>query len=129
MAELREHANHLLQENERLRARLETNGVENPQVAAQPIPLTQADKGKGPALPDHNDHPADDEQSSDSSPLSLRPPPQNNAEAESKKRPPRQSSRAVSVAHRRTLREANRDRPRSELAREYIFARFGGMAP
>ena len=33
MAELLEHANHLLQENERLRAYLETNGVENPQVS------------------------------------------------------------------------------------------------
>ena len=63
MAELSEHANHLLQENERLLARLETNGVENPQVAAQPIPLTRADKGKGPALLDHSDHPADDEHS------------------------------------------------------------------
>ena len=89
MAELREHANHLLQENKRLRARLETNGVENPQVAAQPIPLTREDKGKGPALPDHGDHPADDEHSSDSSSLPRRPPPQNNVEAESKKRPPR----------------------------------------
>ena len=129
MAELREHANHLLQENERLWARLETNGVENPQVAAQPIPLTRADKDKGPALHDHSDHPANDDRSSDSSPLPRRPPPQNNAEAESRKRPPRQSNRAISVAHRRTRREANRDRPRSKLAREYISARFGGMAP
>ena len=75
MTELREHANHLLQENERLRIRLETNGVENPQVATQPIPLTRVDKGKGPALPDHSDHPADDEHSSESSPLPRRPPP------------------------------------------------------
>ena len=30
VVELREHENHLQQENERLRARLETNGVENP---------------------------------------------------------------------------------------------------
>ena len=67
MIELHEHANHLLQENERPRARLENNGVENPQVAAQPIPLTRADKGKGPALLDHSDHPADDEHSSDNS--------------------------------------------------------------
>ena len=51
MAELRENANHLLQENECLWARLETNGVENPQGAAQPVPITRADKGKGPALP------------------------------------------------------------------------------
>ena len=48
MAELREHANRLQQENERLQARLETNGVENPQGIAQPVPLTRADKGKGP---------------------------------------------------------------------------------
>ena len=34
MAELREHANHLQQENERLRTHLETNRVENPQGAA-----------------------------------------------------------------------------------------------
>ena len=32
MAELHEHANRLQQENERLQARLETNGVENPKV-------------------------------------------------------------------------------------------------
>ena len=129
MVGLREHANRLQQENKRLRARLETNGVENPQGAAQLIPLTQEDKGKGPALPNHNDHPIDDELSSDSSPLPCRSPPQNNAGAESRKRPPRQSSQAVNVAHRRMRREASRDRPRSELALEYISARFGGMAP
>ena len=100
IAELCEHANHLQQENERLWARLETNGVENPQGAAQPVPLTRANKGKGLVLPDHNDHPADDEFSSDSSLLPRRSPPQNNAEAESRKRPPRQSSRAISVARR-----------------------------
>ena len=82
MAELPEHANHLQQENERLRTRLETNKAENPQGAAQNIPLTRENKGKEPALPYHSDHPADDEFSSDSSPLPCRPPPQNNAEAE-----------------------------------------------
>ena len=66
---------------------------------------------------------------SDSSLLPRRPPPQNNVEAESRKRPPSQSSRAVSVAHCRTRREASSDRPRSKLAPEYISARFGGMAP
>ena len=129
MAELREHANHLQQENEHLRARLETNGVKNPQGATQLVPLTRVDKGKGPALLDHSDHPADDELSLNSSPLPRRSPPQNNAEPESRKKPPRQSSRAISVARRRMRREASRDRPRSELAPEYIFARFGGMAP
>ena len=129
MAELREHANRLQQENKRLRARLETNGVENPHGAARPIPLTRADKGKGPALPDHSDHPADDELSLESSPFPRRSPPQNNAKSESRNRPPRQSSRAVSVAHRRTRREVSRDRPRSEFAPEYIFVWFEGMAP
>ena len=75
MAELREHANCLQQKNEHLRGRLETNGVKNPQGATQPVPLTREDKGKGPALPDHSDHPADDELSSDSSPLPRRSPP------------------------------------------------------
>ena len=129
MDELREHANHLQQENERLWARLETNGVENPQGVTQPVPLTRANKGKGLALPDHNDHPADDEFSSNSSPLPHRPPSQNNEEAKSRKRPPLQSSRAISVARRPKRREANRDRPSSELALEYISTRFGGMAP
>ena len=121
MAELREHANRLQQENKRLWARLETNGVKNPQGVAQPVPLTQENKGKGPTLPDHSDYLADDELSSDSSPLPRRSPPQNNAEAESRKRPPSQSSRTVSVVCRRMRREASRDRPRSELALEYIY--------
>ena len=108
---------------------METNGVENPQRAAQPIPLTRADKGKGPALPDHSDHPTNEEFSSDSSLLPRRSPPQNNAEAESRKKPPRQSSWAISVARRRMRREASRDRPRSESAPEYISTWFGGMAP
>ena len=89
MAELHEHSNRLQQENERLWARLETNEVENPQGAAQPIPLTKEYKGKGPALPNHSDHPENDKLSSNSFPLPHRSPPQNNAEAESKKRPPR----------------------------------------
>ena len=105
MAELREHANHLQQENERLRAYLETNGVENPQGAAQHVPLTRADKGKGVALPDHGDHPADDEFFSDSSPLPHRSSPQNNAEVEFKKRPSLQSSKAISGTCRRMRKE------------------------
>ena len=92
MAELRERANHLQWENEHLRTRLETNKVENPQGVAQPVHLTQENKGKEPAPPNHSDHLTDDEFSSDSSPLPRRSPPQNNAEAESRNRPPRQSS-------------------------------------
>ena len=75
MAELREHANHLQQENELLRAHLETNGVENPQGVVQPVPITRADKGKRPALPGNSDQPADEEFSLDSSPLPHHSPP------------------------------------------------------
>ena len=38
MAKLREHLNHLQQENERLRIRLETNRAENLQEAPQHVP-------------------------------------------------------------------------------------------
>ena len=48
MAELREHVNHLQQENEGLRAHLETNGVEIPQGTAQPVPLTRKIRANGP---------------------------------------------------------------------------------
>ena len=75
MTELREHANHLQQENEHLRTRLETIRAENPQGAAQHVPLTQTNKGKEPALPDHSDPPANDEFSLDSSPLPCHSPP------------------------------------------------------
>ena len=129
MAELREHANRLQQENERLQIHLETNRAENPQGATQHLPLTQTNKGKEPALPDHSDTPADDELSSNSSPLPRRSPPQNNVEAESRKRPPRHFSRDISGACRRMRREASRDRPHSELAPEHMSTRFGGMAP
>ena len=129
MAEFREHANHLQQENKRLQAHLETNGVENPQGVAQPIPITRADKGKRLALPGNSNQPADDEFSSNRSPLPYRSSPQNNAKAESRKKPPRQSSQAISGVGRRMRREANRDKPSSELAPEHISTLFGGMAP
>ena len=123
MVELREHANCLQQENERLRTCLETNRAENLQEAPQHVPPTWTNKGKEPALPDHSDPPADDELSSDSSPLPCHPPPQNNTEAKSRKRPPSHSSRAIGG------REASRDRPHSELAPEHMPTRFGGCGP
>ena len=129
IAELHEHASRLQQENERLRTRLETNRAENLQEAPQHVPLTRKNKGKEPALPDHSDPRAHDELSSDSSPLPRHSPPQNNAEAESRKRPPRHSSRVISGTHRRTRREASRDKPHSELAPEHMPTQFGGMAP
>ena len=101
ITELRERVDRLQQENECLRTRLESSRPGNPQGIAQNEPLAQANKGKEPVLPDHSDHQADDELTSDSSPLPRRSPPLSNAEAESKKRPPRQSSRAISGTRRR----------------------------
>ena len=129
MSELREHANCLQQENERLRTHLETNWAENLQEAPQHVPLTRTNKGKEPSLPDHSDPPANDELSSYSSPLHYHSPPQNNAEVESRKRPPRHSNRAISGTRRRMQREASRDRPYSELAPEHMPTWFEGVAP
>ena len=98
MAKLREHVNNLQKENEHLR----TN------------------KGIEPALPDHGDPLTDDELSSGSSPLPCHSPPQNNAEAESKKRPPRHSIWTISGTRRQMQREVSRDRPHSELALEHM---------
>ena len=93
------------------------------------MPPARANKGKEPALPDHSDHQANDELSSDSSPLPCRSPPQSNAEAEFRNRPPRQSSRAMSEARRRMRKETSRDRPRLEQAPEHIATRFRVTAP
>ena len=105
MTELRERADCLQQENDRLRTRLESSRPGNPQGVAQNEPLAWANKGKEPLLPDHSDHQADDELSSDSSPLPRRSPPLSNAEAQSRKRPPCQSSRAMSGTRHRVRRE------------------------
>ena len=129
MVKLREHANRLQQENKRLRTRLETNRAENPQGATQHVPLTQPNKGKEPALLDHSDSPADDELSSDSSPFPHLSPPQNNAEAESRKRPPLLSSWAISGTSHRMRKEASKNIPHSKLTPKHISTRFGGMAP
>ena len=89
MTELREHANRLQQENERLRTRLETNRGDNSKGSVHPTPPAQPNKGKKPILMGESDPPSDDELSSDSSPLLARSLPQNNGKAKSKKRPPR----------------------------------------
>ena len=129
MAELQEWANHLQQENDRLQTRLESSRPGNPQGVAQNELLARANKGKEPILPDHSDHQADDELSSDNSPLPHRSPPLSNAEAESRKRPPRQSSWAMSGTQRQTRKEDSRDRTCSQLAPEHIVTRFGRTAP
>ena len=129
MVKLRKHANRLEQENERLQTRLETNRGDNSKGPVHPTPPAQPNKGKEPILIGESDPPAGDELSSDSSPLLALSPPQNNAEAESKKRPLHRSSQSVSVSRRRVRREASRDRPHSELAPEYMLIRPWGMAP
>ena len=117
------------QENEHLRTHLETNRGENSRGPVHPTPLTQPNKGKEPILMGESDPPTDNELSFGSSPLLDRSPPQNNAEAESKKRPPRRFSRSINGAPRRVQREANRDRHHSELAPKHVPVRLRGMAP
>ena len=129
MVELQEHANSLQQENDCLRTRLESNRLDNPQGVAQNVPLARENKGKEPVLPDHSDHQADDELSSDNSPLPLDSPPLSNAEAQSRKRIPRKSSRAMSGERRQLRKEDSRNRSRSEQAAEHIATRFGTTAP
>ena len=101
MTELHEQANRLREENERLRTRLEAGWAEQSREPPCPFPLSRPGKGKEVAAPDDINLSADDELSFGSSPLPRRSPSPNAAEAQSKKRPPRRSSRSVSVARRR----------------------------
>ena len=128
MAELREHANRLREDNESLRTRLEGH-AEKSRGPPRPLPPSSPDKGKEAVVPDNIDLPADDELSSDSSPLPSRSPSPNAVEAQSRKRPPRRSSRSISVARCWVQREASRDRRQSDSAREYVPERPGSVAP
>ena len=101
MAELQSHADHLQQENDRLRARLEGTRIKNARGSSHPAPLDKQNKGKEPIRPEDSDATTDDELSSGSSPLPDLTPPMNNAEVESKKRPPSRSSRFVNGMPRR----------------------------
>ena len=92
MAELQSLADHLQQENDCLRTRLEGELIENARGSSNPAPLVKQNKGKEPIRPEDSDVVADDELSSDSSPLPDLPPLKNNVEAESRKRPLRRSS-------------------------------------
>ena len=109
MAELREQENRLQEENELLRTQLEVGRAGQSRELPHPFPPSRPGKGKEVATPYDVDLPADDELSSDSSPLSRRSPSSNSAEAYSRKRPPRRSSRSISVARRRVRREPSRD--------------------
>ena len=109
MAEMHSHADHLQQENNRLQARLEEDRGENARGSSHPAPLVKQNKGKEPIQPSDSDAAADNELFSGSSPLPDLPPPKNNVEAESRKRPPRCSNRSVSGMHRRIRREFSRE--------------------
>ena len=128
MTELQDHATRLQHENDHLRTRLEADRGENIQGCTHHTPIVQPSKGKEPILLGDSDPPADDELSSYSSPQPNLPPPQNNTEAEFRKRPPRRSSRFVSGMRRRIRREVSKDRRYSELAPENMPVRHRGMA-
>ena len=100
VAELREHANRLQEDNERLRTRLEACQADKSRGPPCPLPPSRPDKGKEAAVPDDINPPADDELSSDSSPLPQRSPSPNAVEAQFRKRPPRRPSRSISIAQR-----------------------------
>ena len=109
VAELREQANQLREENERLRTQLEAGRAVQSREPPCPFPPACTNKGKEVAEPDDVDLPADDELSSGSSPLQRRSPSPSAVEAHSRKRPPRRSSRSISVARNRARREPSRD--------------------
>ena len=101
MAELQSCADHLQQENNCLRIRLEDEWIENSLGRSHPAPPVKQNKGKEPIWLEGSDAVVDDELSSSSSPLPDLPPPKTNVEAELRKRPPRRFSRSVSGMPRR----------------------------
>ena len=129
MVELHEQANWLLEENERLRTQLEAGRAGQSREPPLPFPPPRPGKGKEVVAPDDVDLPTDDELSSGSSPLprcSLSP---NAAEAHSRKRPPRRSSRSISVTRRRVRREPSRDQRLPTPTHQYVPDRAGGLPP
>ena len=75
VAELREQANQLWEENENLRTQLEAGRAGQSREPPRPFPPTRTNKGKEVDVPDDVDLSAGDELSSDSSPLPRRSPP------------------------------------------------------
>ena len=109
MAELRNHADRLQQENDRLQAHLEEDQGENAQGSSHTAPPIKQKRGKEPILPGDSDATADEELSSGSSLLPDLSPPKNNVEAESRKNPLRRSSHSISGMHHRVQREISRE--------------------
>ena len=87
MVELQSRADHLQQENDFLRTHLEGERIENARGSSHLAPPVKQNKGKEPIRSEDSDAAADDELSFDSSTLSDLPPPKNNVEVESRKRP------------------------------------------
>ena len=129
MAELHNCTDHLQQENDLLRTRLEGEHIENAGRSSHPAPSVKQNKGKEPIRSEDSDITADDELSSDSSPLPDLPPPKNNVEAELRKRPPRRSRRSISGMPHQVRREFSRERWNSERASKNIPTWLGGAAP
>ena len=129
MAELQSRADHLQQENDRLRTHLEDERAENMRGSSHPAPLVKQNKGKEPIWSKDSDAVADDKLSSGSSPLPDTLPPKNNVEFESRKRPPRHSSWSASNMPLRVRREFSKERRPKERAPEHIPAWLGGAAP
>ena len=129
MAELQSYVNHLQQENDRLRARLDGERIENAHGSDHPAPPVKQNKGKEPIRPKGSDAATDDELSFDNSPLPDLTPPKNNAEVESRKRPPCRSSRSVNGMPRRVQHEFSRERRQSERTPENMPAWIRGAAP
>ena len=120
MAELHEQANQLWEENRRLRTQLEADRAGQSREPPSPFPPSRPSKGKEVAGPDDVDLPADDELSSGSSPHPRRSPSSNAAEVHSRKRPPRWTTRSVSVARRRARRKPSRDQRPPTPAQQYV---------
>ena len=129
MAELHEQANQLWEENRRLRTQLEAGRAGQSREPPCPFPPSRLSKGKEVAAPNDVDLPTDDELSSGSSPLPRRSPSQNAAEAHSRKRPPRRSTRSISIARRRARREPSRVLRPPTPAHQYVPDRAGGFPP
>ena len=101
MAELQSHADHLQQENDRLRTRLEGERAKNVRGSGHPPPPAKRNKGKEAIRLEDNDAAVDDDLSFGNSPVPDTLPPKNNVEVKLRKRSPRCSSRSVSGMPRR----------------------------
>ena len=105
MVELHEQENRLQEENERLRTQMKDGRAEHSREPPCSFSPSRPGKGKEAVAPDDIDLPENDELSSSSSPLPRHSLPPNAAEAQSRKRPPRRSSRSISVARYRVWRD------------------------